>query len=471
LVLIALSILTLLGLSLSFNGITESKISDNFEAETKALMLAEAGLNRAINELRGQNFSHILKGPNNRADTSVRQASTFDFRNPIPLKGSIDPRSLNINDSSQVTNATVNDDGIIPSIGRLGVRYLIRKGPDGILGTADDLAYFENETVLTSDDAPIGRYFVKVTNNPEDPGGPFTDTDNILVIRSMGLIKANPGEVPNSGGGNARNAMAIIETRVRIDMTFKTNSPFTVAGTGVAPAGNRFFDGNAYGLDGGSHLGISVINTTGTNTDPVNEPMTQALSNAPFAGHTRGGGLSPSIRNITGNVLSGRTWSGTPNPDVSHLMSAAYVSNFITKAANYADVTYNSDVGSAAYQGTDTNPQFVYVNSNLMVTGGAFGAGLLIVTGALSIRGNSTFHGVILVIGPNASVDIRGNPIINGGLYTSTISTVGRAPTYGTAQFTLQGRVSGSSRYMSMAFSLLPMVQIQWREIHPEMEP
>ncbi len=109
-----------------------------------------------------------------------------------------------------------------------------------------------------------------------------------------------------------------------------------------------------------------------------------------------GTGGTPSIVNSgpTGsNQLSGQ-WS---TPSTLNALAASI--------GNGADVTYTCGIapagtpcnGSGPY-GTDAAPQITYVNGDFNF-GSNSGSGVLVVTGALNITGQSSFNGLILIIG------------------------------------------------------------------------
>lgn len=67
--------------------------------------------------------------------------------------------------------------------------------------------------------------------------------------------------------------------------------------------------------------------------------------------------------------------------------------------------------------GTTTTPVFTFVNGNATLDGGA---GLMIVTGTLTLNGNAQFNGVILVLGEGRLIrDGGGNGTILGSIYVA----------------------------------------------------
>jgi Tfp pilus assembly protein PilV len=129
-------------------------------------------------------------------------------------------------------------------------------------------------------------------------------------------------------------------------------------------------------------------------------------------GNYTGTGGAPSVVNqgSTGtNQLSG-TWS-----------SPAALNNLAASIGDGADVTYTCGIGApcngSGPYGTDAAPKITYVNGDFNF-GANSGAGVLVVTGTLNITGNSSFDGLILVIGQGViSENGGGNGQFNGSVF------------------------------------------------------
>lgn len=125
-----------------------------------------------------------------------------------------------------------------------------------------------------------------------------------------------------------------------------------------------------------------------------------------------GTGGTPSVVNSGPggtNLLSG-TWS-----------SPAQLNNLVASIANGADATYNCAIGTPCNgtgpYGTDAAPQVTYVNGDFNF-GSTSGAGVLVVTGTLNVTGNSSFNGLILVIGQGIlSENGGGSGQFNGSVF------------------------------------------------------
>jgi hypothetical protein len=88
--------------------------------------------------------------------------------------------------------------------------------------------------------------------------------------------------------------------------------------------------------------------------------------------------------------------------------------NYMQVVARSMGRYYTSHSGMA---GTTASPAFTYVNGNATLDGGA---GLMIVTGDLTLSGNAVFNGVILVLGNGKVIrDGGGNGTILGSIYVA----------------------------------------------------
>ncbi len=462
--LIALSVLSLLGLYMTLNATTEVRISDNYESRVQASFAAQAGLNHAREALRGLPISVHLNGPDGVHSTSstyLGQAGTDSFRNPIPWALA---RALNV--ANPTTDlASIPDDGVLTT---------------GVLNGATGIALIPRAGIVWTRANPngpgtvvIGRYLVKVTNNTwEDPSGnPFVDGDNIVVVRSMG-ISATLRE--DSGGVVRRNSVVVYEAKYKQRATFDLNAPLVVEGNQVLPSGPQMWDGAAFRIDGGpSNYGIATIDT---DTTDATLPTTQ-ISSGLFSNQRNritGMGPTPSIADVTNLVSS--------DPDKSLLRDPVYVWNLV----HYVLPAYanNKFIGDQRWTGGETidlgsvdmskpmndpsqHPMITFVDGNVDIGGNISGGGLLVITGNLGGTGHLSWNGLILVIG-TGNVDGSGlNVGLNGGMFIANMSLVNGTPTFGTPRFTWRGNsnIVMNSATIKMAMELLPLEQLSWREV------
>lgn len=100
-----------------------------------------------------------------------------------------------------------------------------------------------------------------------------------------------------------------------------------------------------------------------------------------------------------------------------------------------------------------TNPQVVYVNGNLDMSGSS-GSGILVVTGDLTYDGNSNWNGIVLVVGQGATiykVSGPGTGEFNGAMLVATTEDASGNPlaTFGAADFNINGAGGNGVYYNS----------------------
>ena len=188
LALIALALVSAIGLYQCMIAASEIRISDNFESYILARTAAEAGISHGRDLLRGLYFDDLLQGPDGAYDAtpaSLASARRASFRTPVswPVARMLDM----IDPAADLAGAT--DDGIL-NTGRYAGAY----GTVLIPGTGIALAVPDP---FGTGMRILSRYFVKASdNNGEaselagDPlDNPFWDGDGQVLIRSMGIAR------------------------------------------------------------------------------------------------------------------------------------------------------------------------------------------------------------------------------------------------------------------------------------------
>jgi hypothetical protein len=208
-----------------------------------------------------------------------------------------------------------------------------------------------------------------------------------------------------------------------------------------APSSSQYF---ANGIDSGvsGYRGPGTCTPSGPSTVPAISTgdangVTSVKSSIPSNryGNYTGTGGTPSVVNAGAggtNQLSG-SWS-----------SPAQLNNLVSDLASAADVSYSCGIGApcngSGPYGTDAAPQITYVNGDFNF-GSNSGAGVLIVTGTLNITGQSSFDGLILVIGQGVMTEQGGgNGQFNGSIFLAKTN-------------------SSTSPYLQLATLGIPMIQ------------
>lgn len=147
-------------------------------------------------------------------------------------------------------------------------------------------------------------------------------------------------------------------------------------------------------------------------------------------------------------------WLNTAND------ARAFVSDLRSDAVSQS--RYFTSLPSASNMGTPGAPKFTFVDGDADLGPGDNGTGFLVVTGNVSMRGNTSFRGVIFVLG-GGSVHRNGggNGTISGGIVVAKFGATGG---FGAPSFTTNGggnsRIEYDSTAVGEATSLMPGFQV-----------
>ena len=446
-------LLSLLGLSLTFMSLKEAGNAVEFENHEKALMVADGGLQMVKRTMRAYDLTEMLN-----MSASVPYAS--GGRMPILP---IDARNINFESGAGTGASTCN--GLLTP-------------PDGQLIALGDVR---------------GRFFAKVSDDPDEAAvtgtadDPLTDSNNMVYVRVVGIYRGIGGEV-TSYGSSRKNSVAVVEALLKRDQTFDLNSPISFYGHNVTSG----FAGNSFTIDGYDHSGMTFDQITKGHSDAGLEPQygvtclydDQNSGDAQAAVNDVNNSLSKNQKNnITGaggfpSITDGTDTvrDDTSNPDGTNIFDADFLANFVNQVSAVADVKYETDAHISANPGilgTEGHPLITVAEADLELSGNGSGVGILIVKGAFKVSGAFTFDGVILVVG-EGDVTMGGtNKSFVGGMYVANVQENGANYKFGTPTLSDSGN---SNFYMDsdsirLAYSLLPMRLISWREITPEIEP
>jgi len=462
-VLLALAILSLLGLFMTLEATTGLHISDNYESRIRATYAALAGLNHARTLMRGLDNDAFLQGPDGvyeQSSSYLKQAKKFSFRNPLSL---VTAHSLNLIDPEQDVSG-MPDDGMIntgfcygnkgtPLIPFTGIA-LHAPNPDG------------------SGEMVISRYFVKVTDNNGEASeitrdtydSPFIDGDGMVIVRSMGIAKTFSDR---TGSVMRRNSVVVFEGRYRRFTGFDLGPAMLVLGSRVIAS----LDGN-YEITGGLFPGIGVIDTDVADTlFPGQIIGTGPLGN----GDISGAGLpSPAIGDITDQVES--------DPERSIILNPRFLWNFVfNKSPKFSDNYYNGDqywdtiaapnIGSydssKPSNAPGQDPKLTVVHGNLRMAGNLSGGGLLIVTGDFECVDACQYEGLVLVIGSGRTVIDTAGKGLTGSIVVANLVDINGIPIFGVPDFSVRGdsRIKADVNAVKTALGLIPPVQTSFREI------
>jgi hypothetical protein len=472
---IILTLLTLLGLYVAVNATTEVRISDNFESETRARYAALAGLDHVRSALRGLDFDDQLKGPDGEYDVTpsyLTQTRTFDFRNPLSWATA---RRLNLIDpSGEIGNPP--DDGLLNS-GHYGAT------PGTVLIPWTGVPSSLTESV-GSGGTIASRYFVKLTDNNGEPSetsgdpsdDPFLDGDGLIIVRSMGVAAV----VREWSGTTLRsNSVATFEARFKRRSTFDQSAALVVQGRGVQPSASGMFEGESFSILGDVDIpGIGTVETEPEGNGGAAGLIRSMLGPAQ-GDKIKGMGGSSSIYDVTGAIKS--------LPDRALLLDNEFLLDFVNlQMRRFSDSIFTGDQAWGASTAPDLGfydlrqpagasvqrPMTTLVDGDLDI-GDAAGGGLLVVTGKLTISGNFTFKGLILLVG-KGDLEARGSTCsITGGVFLAGISNSHGRSNWEPVRLTVGGscEIHFDRRAIRMASSLIPPVQAGFREVTSATDP
>ena len=192
-----------------------------------------------------------------------------------------------------------------------------------------------------------------------------------------------------------------------------SSNVFSVSGTDPYPHGTT-----SVTAPNGSINGISCpapVNepALGSFDDPATSTIAGAIPTNRAGNYTSGTSSTPSVTNMYASLSSSYI-------NLTTVDGLTKFANMITTAAGpnvYANGVTPTNLG------TPTSPVVNVVNGDLTISGGP-GAGILLVTGVLTLHGDFAWDGLILAIGEGAIVkDGGGTATVNGAMFAANMTT------------------------------------------------
>ncbi len=449
LVVICSTLFMLLGLSLTFSSMTEFRTSTEFEAREKALLIADGGFNLTQAIFRGNNLTTLLA-----TTTDVNQYLNF----PVPT-GTTELGYFNRNPLSPVEAMHIDYASPPAPIGTRTINGLLTP-PDGVPMGA-------------------GRYFARVTDNDDGDNEPLVDSDGVVILRVMGVHRGSAAE-GSVYGTNIQNAIAIIETTLRRDTTFDFDQAFTIYGPNI----DISYNGNTFDLDGRQHalngaliagapkpgLGLMNHNPGGGNAAISAASAFTALAGMQMdnlVGEDGDFGPLPSLKDTTNAIIT------SSDPDAANIFDPNWLMAFVDQLAAFADNVLPGGTYGSVTWGTTAAPEITLINGNAIIEENGTGAGLLVVNGDLHYNGAFIYTGLVFILGGEFEMS-GANKTIIGGIFVANIIDNGDGTySYGTPTITFNGNSNFlySAQAIALAYDLLPMRVLNWRETTRELEP
>jgi hypothetical protein len=453
-------LLSLLGLTMTFNAMKGVSTAGEFESHEKALMVADAGLNLMKGYLRGKDLSALLKEQAAVPQYVASSSASTEWLRRMPIF-TIEARNVN---------------------------YEALPAPVGSRTVSGFLTPVTGQLVTV--ESYSGRFFAKLTDNHDEAAynradDQGEDLDGVVFLRVVGIHRNLPGETV-SYGSSIKNSIAVVEAKLKRDMTFDLQSPLSIYG----PTANTTFSGNAFNIDGYDHrgmtyeeitrhhrddgltpfLGISCLYDGEGDAQNSVESIVTSLNLNQQADNIIGAGSDPSVGDGTDDIRN------SENKDAINIFDPYFLAHLMSTIGGVADFSYPDATklsGTNILLGTLDDPKITVVDGNFDISGSGSGAGIMIVNGGLTIGGGFNYDGVILVLGEGGLNMGGANKSFLGGIYVANVTQSGDTYGFGLPTVRLDGN---SDFYMKsdsimMGYSLLPMRVLSWREITPEIEP
>lgn len=305
----------------------------------------------------------------------------------------------------------------------------------------------------------------QITGQAADPGGPTTDTNNVLILTSTGTYN-----------GVTRQIQVVVS---RASLNLPAGLSLPGVGTNTAFSGNSFtISGNDTNLDATAGtcpalwgIGVADAATEGRVEFSLSQQQKDNVDGKP---QTTGPGVG----------------NNTIAPDTT--LTAAQIAKFVEAVKPYADLSlqasaasrlsYNGVGGSCDANwndptcwGTRSSPKIVYVKGSLdpgqafyalSVSGTSSGVGILIVEdGDVSVAGNFRWEGLILVTGQYVGLRYGGggNQAVYGSIVvneTADLNTQVEVDASGNAKLLYSCQALDNVRNMRRLYRLR-----SWREL------
>ncbi len=537
LALLALMFLTFAGLSLNFNATTDLRISQNHQSAVQAMMAAEEGLRRASRFITssGLELTEALRinpdVPRYEPSTLSYNPGTFGYRYSLDLETARRleiRRDLNTGADTLPAPLGTKDGRGIVSRAQLypdlyssdpSPIYLIRPGS---FERATDAQRRDplNGNLYTA--FPVSYFAVRITDDflaSEDDNDPFSDSNNRIIVRSLGLTRSL------NATGNSANSVAVVEAMLRRDISLRLDAPFLIDGPNVQAS----FSGNSFLFDGYNHSirfkdqngnptpnlarqDIQAILNEGSGSATPNHGTADPVDDAYGIAAINPGGASNVVQDIRnamnfqqadnaigrpgqGGTISGPGGSQWPPPSAGditseitdptspnynedttrNLLNPDLLSRLMTDLRRAADVVLPGGTnlsGNNLSLGTIDRPQVTFVDGDLSISGTGEGFGVLVVTGKFNYSGAFNFVGLMVIVGEGELVVGGANKGVIGGLLIAKLVQSGSSYSLGTPVIDIGGNSNFyySGNALEFATSRLPLETIGFREVRTEYE-
>lgn len=429
LVLFALMLLTAVGLALMYMTTTETGIDNNFRSEQQAYYASKAGLEEARERLR-QNAPNAITPPTVMPSTS-NAAGVIYIINPASASESITPWTA---------GSTYFDDELChENYSGLGLSSTASTVPctTAPSGTWYTVANPQSTDPYTATASAIPYKWVRITLKQVGSTNPYCPNNSCSTNASTQVCAALNGasppvpnyyETPMPAGKTTCEQANMREVYLVTSLSKLPNGSRKMTQYEVSPISLPPLPA-AITLDGSGPT--SMFSPPHSNALTINGADSCGVAGTMPA---MGGFDATSTANIISDIPSNKTGlyqgaGGTPsvanvNSTLGMLSTVGGLQTLVSNIDTSANQIYNTNNPTISSLGTTSAPLITVVNGDYTLNPTSGGAGLLLVTGTLTIggSGNSTFNGVILVIGKGSlTSNGNGSSTINGGLLVANL--------------------------------------------------
>ena len=178
-------------------------------------------------------------------------------------------------------------------------------------------------------------------------------------------------------------------------------------------------------------------------------------------------GALPSLKDTTDAVLT------SSDPDAANIFDPNWLMAFVDQLAGFADNNLPAGTYTDVVWGTTAAPEITLINGDTIIETDGTGAGLIVVNGNLDFNGAFTYTGLVFILGGEFTMSGANKNIIGGTFAANVIDNGDGTYSYGTPMVDFNGNSNFlySAQGISLAYDLLPMRVLNWRESTRELEP
>jgi hypothetical protein len=298
------------------------------------------------------------------------------------------------------------------------------------------------QAIVTNNNQPIGGY----PSDPLTPTCASCDSDGLLVVIATGSYQ-----------GASRTVRALVE----IPPIMQLPAPLTFVNSVVDARfdGESFlisgFDRNIDGSPGSATARPAIAVVTSEAVTAVENALTEGQRS-----RVLGAGATPSVQSVstvpTRERLERLKYDLARQADRT-LINPMPLSESLQRVDGGGQVTLmKGDPSGDNAHGLDTA-------GDAVLEGAGHGAGMLVVTGELTIRGSYRFDGVVLLVGDGSRVILEADAVITGAVIIANRS----ARNSGMAGVTIRDRATlyFSQEVLQQAAQLLSAPLRAWQEV------